>query len=222
MAPKVRPSNEPSAQRKRKCKDKYGENAAGKWVRKSAFREIDCDRDNPDSLREFDSFEKAFEFDEARRLDGTGGRHAKPYPKPKDTVPKEQLALEKAVEHMVQNDGNETRVALGNPPIIEPIEISRSPGSMILQCRLQRCLGKAIAFEQMLADVMRQQGRTHSDVKPDAVEVGGVAIQNTRNADRYNIKQNITQRSGDPPIQRPSSSTCSSLSLQRRLSLIHI
>ena len=81
---RVKPSDEPAAQRRNVLKrlGRYGENAAGKWVRKSAFREIDCDRDNPDSLREFDSFEKAFEFDEARRLDGTGGRHARYYPKP--------------------------------------------------------------------------------------------------------------------------------------------
>ena len=53
----------------------HGQNASGKWVRCSAFREIDYDIDSPDRLREFDSFDKAFEFDEARRLDGTGGRH---------------------------------------------------------------------------------------------------------------------------------------------------
>ena len=45
-------------------------------------------------------------------MDGTGGRHAKPYPKPKDTIPKEQLALEKAMKHAVQEDGNKTRVQL--------------------------------------------------------------------------------------------------------------
>ena len=78
--------SEPAERRKVTCKDRYGQIASGKWVRKSAFREIDYDPDNPDKLREFDSFDKAFEFDEARRMDGTGGRHAKPYPKPKDTV----------------------------------------------------------------------------------------------------------------------------------------
>ena len=103
---------QPDAQRKRFCKTRYGENVAGKWVRKSAFREIDYDPNSPDRLREFDTFDAAFEFDEARRLDGTGGRHAKPYPKPKDTVPKEQLALQKAMTHAVQEDGNKTRVQL--------------------------------------------------------------------------------------------------------------
>ena len=108
------PTLAPDYQRKSKLKreGRYRQNASGKWVRASAFRKIDYDPDNPDRLREFDSFDKAFEFDEARRLDGTGGRHAKPHAKPKDTVPKEQLALEKAVEHIVQNDGTETRVAL--------------------------------------------------------------------------------------------------------------
>lgn len=43
----------------------YGENAAGKWVRCSAFREIDYDREKPGSLREFDNFEDAFTFDAA-------------------------------------------------------------------------------------------------------------------------------------------------------------
>ena len=105
-------SQAPDARRKRRCKDNYGENAAGKWVRCSAFRRIDYDLENPDRLREFDTFDKAFEFDEARRLDGTGGRLAKPLPKPKDTVPKEQLALEKAMTHAVKKDGNKKRVAL--------------------------------------------------------------------------------------------------------------
>ena len=37
-------------------------------------------------------------------MDGTGGRHAKSCPKPKDTIPKEQLALEKAMKHAVEED----------------------------------------------------------------------------------------------------------------------
>ena len=73
---------------------RYGQNAGGKWVRSSAFREIDYDPGDTDKLQMFDSFDQAFQFNEARRLDGTGGRHAKAYPKPKDTVPKEQLALQ--------------------------------------------------------------------------------------------------------------------------------
>ena len=76
-----------------KRENRYGENAAGKWVRSSAFREIDCDPSDPTHLREFDTFEEAFAFEEECRLNGTGGRKAVHLPKPKDTVPKEQLAL---------------------------------------------------------------------------------------------------------------------------------
>ena len=75
---------------------RYGQNAAGTWVRSSAFREIDYNPENPDKLREFDTFEEAFAFDEECRLNGTGGRNAVHLLKPKDTAPKEQLALEKA------------------------------------------------------------------------------------------------------------------------------
>ena len=66
MASKLKPSRESAAQRRKACQHRYGENAAGKWVRSSAFREIDYDP----------LAEKAVHL-----------------PKPKDTVPKEQLAL---------------------------------------------------------------------------------------------------------------------------------
>ena len=92
--------------------ERYGENTAGKWVRSSAFREIDYDPNDPTRLREFDSFDEAFAFDEECRLNNTGGRKALHLPKPKDTVPKEQLVLEKAITHAVRKEGNETRVAL--------------------------------------------------------------------------------------------------------------
>ena len=92
--------------------ERYGENTAGKWVRSSAFREIDYDPNDPTRLREFDSFDEAFAFDEECRLNNTGGRKALYLSKPKDTVPKEQLALEKAITHVVRKEGNETRVAL--------------------------------------------------------------------------------------------------------------
>ena len=74
MSKRVKPSDEPAAQRRNLLKrlGRYGEHAAGKWVRCSAFREIDYDPEKPDSLREFDNFEDAFTFDEACRLDGTG------------------------------------------------------------------------------------------------------------------------------------------------------
>ena len=75
---------------------RYGENGSGKWVRMSAFREIDYDPSVPWKLREFDCFDDAFAFNEDRRLDGTGGRKAKTYSQPKQQVPKEQLALRPA------------------------------------------------------------------------------------------------------------------------------
>ena len=114
MASKLKPSRGPAARRRKACQHRYGENAAGKWVRSSAFREIDYDPENPNRLREFDNFDAAFTFDEECRLNGTGGRKAAHLPKPKDTVPKDQLALEKAVTHAVQEDGNKTRVQLAN------------------------------------------------------------------------------------------------------------
>ena len=55
-----------------------------------------------------------FSGGEECRHNGTGGRKAAHLPKPKDTVPKDQLALEKAVTHAVQEDGNKTRVQLAN------------------------------------------------------------------------------------------------------------
>ena len=48
-----KPSDQPQAQRERVCKTRYGENAAGKWVRRSAFREVDYAPDDPTKLREF-------------------------------------------------------------------------------------------------------------------------------------------------------------------------
>ena len=41
MSRLAKPSDQPQAQRERACKTHYGENAAGKWVRCSAFCEVD-------------------------------------------------------------------------------------------------------------------------------------------------------------------------------------
>ena len=87
--------------------------ASGSGLAHSA-RLINYDPENPDKLREFDNFDAAFAFDEECRLNGTGGRKAVHLPKPKDTVPKDQLALEKAMKHAVEEDGNKTRVHLEN------------------------------------------------------------------------------------------------------------
>jgi hypothetical protein len=91
---------------------RYGENESGKWVRSSAFREIDYDPEIPDKLREFNTFNEAFEFDEECRLHGTGGRKALHKGKPRASVPREQLVLEKSLKHAISEDGNETRVQL--------------------------------------------------------------------------------------------------------------
>ena len=99
---------------------RYGENAAGKWVRSSAFREIDYDPSDPTHLREFDTFEEAFAFDEECRLNGTGGRKAAHLLKPKHTVPKEQLALEEAVRHTLRGRSRKkqrTGIATNNKSI---------------------------------------------------------------------------------------------------------
>ena len=110
MARRPDPMSQRRTRLKRECR--YGQNAAGKWVRSSAFREIDYDPDNPEKLQEFDSFDAAFEFDEQCREDGTGGRNAKFSPQPKNTVPDSQMALVKAMAHATAKDGNKTRVQL--------------------------------------------------------------------------------------------------------------
>ena len=110
----AKPSDQPQAQRERVCKTRYGENAAGKWVRRSAFREVDYAPDDPTKLREFATFAEAFAFDEACRADGTGGRSAKYAAQPKSSVPEEQRAVCTAIADALKEDGNETRVQLAS------------------------------------------------------------------------------------------------------------
>ena len=105
MPRQAKSSDQADVQRKRTCKNRYGENVAGKWVRSSAFRENDYDPSDPTHLREFDTFEAAFAFDEECRLNGTGGRKAVHLPKPKDTVPQKQLALDKSLKHAIKEEG---------------------------------------------------------------------------------------------------------------------
>lgn len=95
--------------RQRRVLAKYGRNAAGKFIRAAAFRE--CDYTPEGALKEFDTDKDALAFEEERYKDGTG-YHVKFWSKPKDTVPKKQLALEKAVRHAVEEDGNKTRVQM--------------------------------------------------------------------------------------------------------------
>ncbi len=120
-------SKTPEARRKAECKrlGRFAENAAGKWVRAKGFREIDYDPENPDRLREFDSFDDAFAFDEKCRIDGTGGLKAKTWGKPKESVPREQLALEQSVKHAIKKDGNKTRVQLEQATVCTSATTSR-------------------------------------------------------------------------------------------------
>ena len=104
-----RPSHTAKAQRGARALKKYGENTAGKQVRKTAFRE--CDYTTDGKLMEFDTEEEVLAFEEARYQDGTG-HNVKLSKKPNDAVPKVQLALEKSLEHTIASDGNETRVQL--------------------------------------------------------------------------------------------------------------
>ena len=97
------------AQRKRRVCANYGQNAAGKWVRKKAWRECDY---TDGHLREFDTEGDFLAFEEERRVQGHCQAHYEK--KPRSTVPKEQLALEEAIANAVAADGNETRVQLQN------------------------------------------------------------------------------------------------------------
>ena len=108
MSAPARPSNTAEAQRKRRACANYGQNAAGKWVRKTAWRA--CDYIDGGQLRQFDTEEAFLTFEEERRAQGHSQAH---YEKlPRGTVPKEQLALEEAITNAVAKDGNETRVHL--------------------------------------------------------------------------------------------------------------
>ena len=101
-------SQQPTERRKKRALQKYGKNAAGKYVRMTSFRE--CDYTPSGRLREFSTEEDFLAFEEDRYMNGHSLAH---YSKvPKSTVPEEQLALENAVRHTVEDDGNKTRVQL--------------------------------------------------------------------------------------------------------------
>ena len=120
MSAPARPSNTAEAQRKRRACANYGQNAAGKWVRKTAWRA--CDYIDGGQLRQFDTEEAFLTFEEERRAQGHSQAH---YEKlPRGTVPKEQLALEEAITNAVAKDGNETRVHLQS--VVEGL-LARAP-----------------------------------------------------------------------------------------------
>ena len=95
--------------RQRRTMQKYGRNAANKFVRTAAFRE--CDYTEAGELHEFVTEADVLAFETARYEDGTGYK-VKFWNRPRATVAAEQLALEATVVHAVADDGNETRVQL--------------------------------------------------------------------------------------------------------------
>ena len=93
-------------QRKRCAKANYGQNTSGNWVRKKAWRE--CDYTDEGRLKEFDTEEAFLQFEEERSQRGPS--QAQYEKKPRNTVPKDQLALEETITNVIVDDGNETRV----------------------------------------------------------------------------------------------------------------
>ena len=91
---------------------RYHKTDGGRWQNRP-LDELEADYREA-FVKEVTRLRESFAFDEECRLNGTGGRKAAHLPKPKDTVPREQLALEKAVTNAVQEDGNKTRVQLEN------------------------------------------------------------------------------------------------------------
>ena len=95
--------------RARRALANYNENPAGNLVRVAAFRE--CDYTDLGILREFGNKDEVIAFEEARYRDGTGYR-VKFTSKPRESVPLVQQALQAALDHSIEEDGNKTRVQL--------------------------------------------------------------------------------------------------------------
>ena len=101
-------------QRSQRTRRNYGSNALGKLVRKKAIR--DCDYTAEGHLRQFTDEAGIIAFEEERHASGTRPAHYST--QAKDTVPREQLALEYvAAMEAMDNDvtieeGHETRVHL--------------------------------------------------------------------------------------------------------------
>ena len=89
--------------RTRRVLARYAENAAGSYVRVSAFRE--CDYRDDGSLREFPTEAEVLAFEAARYSDGTGNR-VKFWSAPRASVPEGQRALHDNLEQAVQAEGN--------------------------------------------------------------------------------------------------------------------
>ena len=89
--------------RTRRVLARYAENAAGSYVRVSAFRE--CDYRDDGSLREFPTEAEVLAFEAARYSDGTGNR-VKFWSAPRASVPEGQRALHDNLAQAVQAEGN--------------------------------------------------------------------------------------------------------------------
>ena len=89
--------------RTRRVLARYAQNAAGSYVRVSAFRE--CDYRDDGSPREFPTEAEVLAFEAARYSDGTGNR-VKFWSAPRASVPEGQRALHDNLAQAVQAEGN--------------------------------------------------------------------------------------------------------------------
>ena len=89
--------------RTRRVLARYAQNAAGSYVRVSAFRE--CDYRDGGRPREFPTEAEVLAFEAERYSDGTGNR-VKFWPSPKASVPEDQRALHDNLAHTVRSEGN--------------------------------------------------------------------------------------------------------------------
>jgi len=86
----------------------YGKNAAGKWVRRKAWRE--CDYTPEGHLHEFDTEDAFLKFEQSRHQQGHYQAHYEK--KARDTVPEDQLPLQRAITHAVERTGNMVMVGI--------------------------------------------------------------------------------------------------------------
>ena len=157
------------AQRQRRARANYGQNAACKWVRKKAWRA--CDYTDDGHLRQFDTEEAFLAFEEERRVRGHSQAHYEK--KPRDTVPEVQLALVEAITHAVAKDGNETRVQLQSMEegIHERHDEHQATLCEIRTHQLQQDIEQSAMFEKKAALAEKQKAK--NDAFASRVEAGG-------------------------------------------------
>ena len=156
------------AQRQRRARANYGQNAACKWVRKKAWRA--CDYTDDGHLRQFDTEEAFLAFEEERRVRGHSQAHYEK--KPRDTVPEVQLALVEAITHAVAKDGNETRVQLQSMEegIHERHDEHQATLCEIRTHQLQQDIEQSAMFEKKAALAEKQKAK--NDAFASRVEAG--------------------------------------------------